>query len=113
MAGGGEVRREAMTNTTEKLKNRLALIAEDAGDNRARSGKYLSSEIYGVAQTLHGQTVISYQDGKAVQEILRRYIGELKELDPGVISDDDDRTAYSDQLAKDINYIEGLARLFD
>lgn len=56
---------------------------------------------------------LTEQDGKAVQEILSRYVGELRELDPGVIPDDADRTAYSQQLAKDIDYIESLAKLFD
>lgn len=57
--------------------------------------------------------VLGHDHGKAVQEVLNRYVGELRELDPGVIPDDDDRTAYSQQLAKDIDYITELAKLFD
>lgn len=57
---------------------------------------------------------LSYNDGKAVQEILNRYVNE--ELRPRLhtnnsfhgVEDDEDF-----QVSKDIDYIEGLAKLFD
>lgn len=56
--------------------------------------------------------------GRAVQEVLRRYIGE--ELKPQLEASDEARWSnpeetdeYVASVQKDIDYIEGLAKLFD
>lgn len=51
--------------------------------------------------------LLQYQQGKAVQEILNRYVSEELELRLG-----EDEEADTD-INKDIVYIQGLAELFD
>lgn len=53
---------------------------------------------------------LTEQQGKAVQEILNRYVAELEEQKIAANRVDGELTW---QLGKDIDYITGLAKLFD
>jgi hypothetical protein len=56
---------------------------------------------------------LTYDQGKAVQEILLRYLHEELEPDQKALFRVGDMEDSHDQLTKDIEYIEGLAKLFD
>lgn len=57
----------------------------------------------------HRWFFLSYENGKAVQEILNRYIGEeLREKLKYAVSGE-----HIVELNRDIDYITGLAKLFD
>lgn len=65
----------------------------------------------GLTETVNGPGYwLDYNNGKAVQEILNAYKGELEEQKTAANRVDGELTW---QLAKDIDYIEGLAKLFD
>lgn len=88
----------------------LGQASEDAGDNLDRAGEYTSNKIDAIRRLLGPAYVLNYNDGKAVQEILNRYVNE--ELRPriGTMFEDED---YKASLQKDIDYITELAKLFD
>jgi hypothetical protein len=77
-------------------------------DDRCEGGRHYGCKCedegtYGTGFTL------SYSDGKAVQEVLRRYQGELTSERESLQLVHEETW----QVQKDINYIEGLAKLFD
>lgn len=67
-------------------------------------------ELGALGRDLKGEFVLSYNEGKQVQEILNRYVSE--ELQPMIDNDmlDDDGR---EDVQKDIDYIGELAKLFD
>ena len=103
-------RGEAAKNSGQQLYDSLVKIAVDAGDNLDRAGEYTSSKIHHALKLLDNIFILSYDQGKQVQEILNRYIGE--ELQPMIDNDELDDDSQAD-VQKDINYITGLAKLFD
>lgn len=92
------------------IMHRLDRVADDAGDNLDRAGEYTSGKIIAVKQQLEELFVLRRSDGLAVREILNRYLDELEEAC-------DQSTAFTGkrdrELEKDIDYITGLAKLFD
>lgn len=102
----------------EKVLAELREIVGDSGDNKGRDGLYTSDRLAQVIVQLRGSYIIGHAKGKQVQEILNRYVGEELEAQLNV-SDEDEWSNPEEveemraRVQKDIDYITGLAKLFD